>query len=284
MKLESKRGLAFHAFILLLTVAFLSTSAEAADKKKKKKKDKGKESTQVEATQEEASSVLAAPPKAAREADRHLIAYDTEAANEALEASSEPGEDAWVVTARGRVLEQRGDYDAAKKQFQRASELDEKNPAPMLFLGDTHAYASERSSANEAYAKAEARARGLVDSKSDDPEALYYLGLAQQRQKRFAEAAGTLEKARELRPKDSAILYQLGATRFYQEQFQSAFDLLSEALEQNSGIAYAYYYRGLAAAKLGRKDLTYNDLDRFVKMAPAAPEADTARQLLASFG
>ena len=37
------------------------------------------------------------------------------------------------------------------------------------------------------------------------------------------------------------------------------------------------------AAKLGRKDILYNDLDRFVKMAPEAPEAANARQILNSF-
>jgi len=47
-----------------------------------------------------------------------------------------------------------------------------------------------------------------------------------------------------------------------------------------SGLAYAYYYRGLAAEKLGRKDLLINDLDRFLALAPNAPEAAQARALL----
>ena len=59
---------------------------------------------------------------------------------------------------------------------------------------------------------------------------------------------------------------------------------MTAAIDQTPGIALAYYYRGLTAGKLDRKDLLYNDLDRFVRMAPDAPEAAYARRLLAAFG
>jgi len=285
MKPTIARNTVLLAFCLVLTALLLASDVEAGKKKKKKHK---KKPAPVTAPQPETTTGLSAPSAAAREADRHLEAYATQSARAALDApgSGQTAEesDAWTTTARGRILEQSRDYAAAAIELRRAADLDPRNPAPTLFLGDTYAYAGKRSSANDAYAQAEARARGLLDAKSDDPQALYYLGVTQQRQKRFADAAATLEKARSLRPGDSAILYQLGATRFYQEKFQAAFDLLSAALDKNSGIAYAYYYRGLAAAKLDRKDILFNDLDRFVKMAPDAPEASTAKQILASFG
>jgi tetratricopeptide (TPR) repeat protein len=280
MKPSFKRNPVFCASLLLLGVILLAANAEAGDKKKKKKKNPPAP-TPVTATEEAPANVLAPPTGAAREADRHLIAYDTVAAREVLESAAT--NDAWTATARGRLLEQTGDYEGATTELRRAADLDLRNPAPTLFLGDTYAYANKRSNADDAWAQAETRARGLLAAAPEDPEALYYLGVAQQRQKRFADAAVTLEKARSIRPDDSAILYQLGATRFYQEQFQTAFDLLSAALEKNSGIAYAYYYRGLAASKIDRKDVLFNDLDRFVKMAPKAPEAATANQILASF-
>lgn len=284
MKPTIARNTVLLALCLVLTALLLASDVEAGKKKKKKK---SKKPAPVTAPQQEATSGLPAPSAAAREADRHLVAYDTVSAGAALDApgAGENGDesDAWIATARGRVLEQNLDYEAAATELRRAADLDPRNPAPTLFLGDTYAYAGERRSADDAWAQAEVRARELLTGNSDDPKALYYLGVAQQRRKRFADAAGTLEKARSLRPGDSAILYQLGATRFYQEQFQAAFDLLSAALDKNSGIAYAYYYRGLAAGKLDRKDILFNDLDRFVKMAPDAPEASTAKQILASF-
>ena len=61
---------------------------------------------------------------------------------------------------------------------------------------------------------------------------------------------------------------------------QAGFDQLSNAIDLNSGYAYAYYYRALAAEKIGRKDITVNDLDRFLRLAPDAPEAEKASRIL----
>ncbi len=280
MKLTSLRKLLF--FGLTAAALLLATSVENASADKKKKKKSSTPPPESTAPAESAPATgLSAPPTAVREAERHLLAYDVAAAQRSLDGA--PANDVWTATARGRVLEMNGQYQAAAGELRKAADLDTRNPAPVLFLGDAYAYDSKRSQADDAYAQAEARARSLVQAKSDDPDALYFLGVAQQRQKRFSEAAATLEKARSLRPSDATVLYQLGVTHFYQDKFQAAFDLLSQALDKNSGIAYAYYYRGLAAGKLSRKDLLFNDLDRFVKLAPDAPEAATAKQILASF-
>jgi regulator of sirC expression with transglutaminase-like and TPR domain len=74
----------------------------------------------------------------------------------------------------------------------------------------------------------------------------------------------------------------MGATRAFQQKWADAVTLLSQSLEKETGTALAYYYRALAHEKLGRKDLMIIDLDRFVKVAPTAPEADRARALLAA--
>ena len=168
-------------------------------------------------------------------------------------------------------------------ELQGAAERGPKNPVPVLFLGQSLAYAGKAGAANEAYAQAETRSRELVAGNPDDAQALYYLGVSQQRLKRFGDAAANLERARQLRPDDPLVHFDLGVTRFYQQNWQQASDLLSAALERNPDIALAYYYRGLASAKLGRKDLLHGDLDHFVKMAPNAPEAANAKQILNSF-
>jgi tetratricopeptide (TPR) repeat protein len=91
-----------------------------------------------------------------------------------------------------------------------------------------------------------------------------------------------LGKARELDGGSAETLYQMGSTRAFQQAWADAVALLSQAVEKDSGKALAYYYRGLAQEKLGRKDLMILDLDRFVKLAPTAPEAERARALLAA--
>ena len=67
-----------------------------------------------------------------------------------------------------------------------------------------------------------------------------------------------------------------------QADHQAAFDSLSQAIDLYSGYAYAYYYRALAADKIGKKDITVNDLDRFLRLAPNAPEAPKAERILKS--
>ncbi len=284
--------------MLSLAVLVLAGAADAAAKKKKKasagaattsQTSGQKTTTSTKKTPSSsaqgsaaAASGIAPPPAKVATANRQLLAYNTAAARKAL-GDTPAGQDIWVAIARGRILEQEGDYEAAAAELRGAVERGSKNPVPALFLGETLAYAGKAAAAEEAYAQAEARSRALVASNAEDAEALYYLGVSQQRQKRFGDAAANLERARTLRPQDPLVHFDLGVTRFYQQNWQQASDLLSAALEKNPEIALAYYYRGLAYAKLGRKDLLHGDLDHFVKMAPNAPEAANARQILSSF-
>ena len=262
------------ALSLALCLLLLVPVAEAGKKKKKKKKKQDPApTTQVE----EAPKAKSGPSKAVQEAFDLLRAYDTDAAREALDAVS--SDDVYAMTARALVLEQAKDYSTATAQLRQAADRWTDDPAPVFYLGETHIHARNMSAADDAFAQAETRARALLEKRPDDVEALYYLGAAQQRQRRFDDAVSTLEKARKADPKNAMVVYQLGATKAFQEKWQDAHDLLSETIEMDSGIAYAYYYRGLAAGKMGRKDLLINDLDRFLAMAPSAPEADNAKKV-----
>src|SRR5262249_33718188 len=108
--------------------------------------------------------------------------------------------------------------------------------------------------------------------------AAYYLGVAQQRLKQYDDAVGTLAGAQA--PQPALIPYQIGVTRSFQGNWAAAADQLSQAIAMDSGLAMAYFYRGLAQDKLGRKDLLVNDMSRFVALAPNAPEADSAQAVL----
>jgi tetratricopeptide (TPR) repeat protein len=277
-----RRILTLGATLALVLLVVASAGAQNGRKNKKKKPKSTEPAAAAQPAESATSSPLATPPAAVVAADQHLLAYETEAARKALEGTS-GASDAWVATALGRILEQENNFDAAATELRRAADLDTRNPAPALFLGDAFAYADKKGQAADAYAQAETRANAILSNSAGNPEALYYLGVAQQRQKRFDQAATTLAKALDARPDDALTRFQLGATHFYRQSWQEAFDALSSALERNPGIALAYYYRGLAASKLDRKDLMYNDLDRFVKMAPNSPEAGNAKQILSAF-
>lgn len=263
---------------LALCVLLLVPAAEADEQNKKKKKKKKRNSEKTAVSQvEEVPASRSKPSPAVARAFRHLHAFETEEARESL--ASVTDDSAWSATAKAMVLEQDQDYAAATSQLRQAADRFPSEPAPAYYLGETLLHAKDMGGANDAFARAESRARAILESAPGDPEALYYLGSSLQRQRRFDEAITALEQAKAADPGDAMIDYQIGVTKAFQEKWQEAHDALTEAIDKNSGIAYAYYYRGRAAGRLGRKDLLINDLDRFLAMAPNAPEADSARKV-----
>jgi tetratricopeptide (TPR) repeat protein len=261
---------------MVLCLALLPAQLEAGKKKKKKKKKK--KAAQVEET---VAPSIAPPPPEVVKANRHLAAYDTGGAKAALEPLRNDRSPA-VLVARARVLEQERNYDGAVTLLGEAASLDPADPAPLVYLGETYLHARQQTPADDAFVRAEGRAQDLVQAAPESTAALYLLAVAQQGQRKYEQALATLERARKTDPGNALIVYRMGATRAFQERWQPALDLLTEAINMDSGIAYAYYVRGLAASKLGRKDLMINDMDRFLAMAPSAPEASTAQMLRGS--
>ncbi len=270
----------------LLVLALLVGSADEGlagkKKKKKKKKDKAESSETATGTETgDSPSRSAAPPRVVQDVDRRLLAYDTDAAR-ALLAGEALDSNVYLQIADGRVLEQEGNTSKAIGRLTAAADAADGDPAPLVYLGEAHLRSRNTGQANDAFARAAQRAEAILDRAPDDAEALYFLGVAQQGLGRYDQAITTLEKARGASPRDARVVYQIGATQAFKKDWNAAIDTLTQAIDMNSGIAYAYYYRGLAANEIGRKDLLVNDLDRFLAMAPHAPEAAQASRLLGS--
>jgi len=215
-----------------------------------------------------------APPAGLDGVDERLWHYQTDAARDALGRFMDQADsNAYVATAYGRVLEQQKSYGDAESRLRKATELAPSNPAPFVYLGEVYLRQSRSSDADNAFRHAAdlARAKG-------GPEAAYFLGVAQQRLKQYDDAVATLQGAQA--PAPALIPYQIGVTRAFQQNWPAAAEQLTNAIAMDSGLAYAYYYRGLAQDKLGRKDLLVNDMERFLALAPNAPEAEQAKAVL----
>jgi len=268
------------ALLALGLALVLAVGAGADDQRKKKRKNnKPKE--------QQASSESAQPkddpiPFAVDRLERKLLACDATGARSDLGGG---GSRAAELVAEGRVLELEGNYDQAEKTLREAADLAPEEPAPWLHLGETHQHARRDGDARSAFSKAADLARAQIDEDSgDEAEAWYYLGAAQQHLGQLDAAYKSLEEARAGASNDPRVHYRLGLTRVYQERWEEGIAHLDRALELHSDLAYAYYYRGQAAGKAGNKSLLIEDLNRFLALAPDAPEAPIAKRVLQSVG
>lgn len=259
----------FHKLALCIAVLVLVSATDgwaldSAKKKKKKKKSSDDGSTAVTQT--------------IKKVDRQILSYSPEKARELLEPVSED-QDPRVDAAMGRILILEKDYEQASAKLLAASKRSD-DPYVLIDLGDAYSYAKSQGQAQSSYQEANQKAQGVLADKPDDANARFALGVAQQRLKQYDEAVANLQKARAADPRNERVPFELGLTQMLRGDNQAGFDQLSSAVELNSGYAYAYYYRALAADKIDRKDITVNDLDRFLRLAPEAPEAAKAERIL----
>jgi tetratricopeptide (TPR) repeat protein len=223
------------------------------------------------------------PAAAAQEATRKVLAYQVKEARAAIDpVAAKAGSDVKVALALGRVQDAEKKYSDAAATFKAAAQKAPADPAPHVLLGETLLHQKSSGAADAEFKTALALGQAAVAANPKDPSAWFYLGLAQQHLKKYDDAVASFMKAHDLDPTNALPLFQIGVTRAFQERWAEAVDFLSQALAKDSGIAYAYYYRGLAQDKLGKKDQLIIDLDRFVKAAPNAPDADRARSILKS--
>jgi tetratricopeptide (TPR) repeat protein len=264
------------SILAVLAALLVAAAAEAKPPKKPKKPGKGQGQQQQQPQQEQppAQAPQQSPPAGIEGVDERLWHFQTGAARDVVGRFMDQADaNAYVAMAYGRILEQEKKYGDAEGRLRKAAELAPNDPAPFVYLGEVYLRQRREGDANNAFRKAvdAAQAKGGA-------EAAYYLGVAQQRLKQFDAAVSTLQGSRA--PAPALIPYQIGVTRAFQENWSAAAEQLSRAIEMDSGLAYAYYYRGLTQEKLGRKDLLIADMERFVALAPGAPEAERANAIL----
>lgn len=260
--------------VLLCAVLLAPFAVQAKPPKKPKASAPPPAPSQPPPSQGEPAPPAPTPPPGLDGVDERLWHFQTDGARDALGRFMDQADtNAYVSTAYGRVLEQQKKYGDAEGRLRKAAELAASDPAPYVYLGEVFLRQRRGGDADGAFRKAAdlARAKGGA-------EAAYYLGVAQQRLKQYDEAVSTLQGAHA--PAPALIPYQIGVTRAFQGNWQAAVEQLNRAIEMDSGLAYAYYYRGLAQDKLGHKDLLVNDMDRFLALAPDAPEAEQAKAVL----
>lgn len=159
-----------------------------------------------------------------------------------------------------------------------------KDPVAEFFLGDVLVWTGQSDKAKAAWGRARDRAKALAEADPKDAVALYYLGASLVRLQQPERARNALKKIGKDDFDPAMVEFQIGMTYLLQEKWSAAKERFDRVSELDPRYAYLYFYRGIAWDKLGHKDRFVDDLDQFVKLAPNAPEAKTARAVLASVG
>ncbi len=265
-ELALRPSVAFGGLPLLAlgTILLLSSPATAQNKKNKNKNQPKQEEV---AEKPDFSSV-----------DSALDAWDLGRAEKTLNKMDAGLSDAKVRKAR--LLAQRGSLGEAAKQLEQVTAENGKHAAAWNWLGEVRLWRDQRGPATEAFRRAEEAAKS--ETSQGGADAWLQLGIARQRLERYDGAMEALKKAEAKQPKNVEVRYQIGRTLAFQEKFQPAVDALSRAIDGAKDHAYSYYYRGMAYGRVDEKSKMIEDLERFLALAPDAPESERVRRIVNS--
>jgi len=152
-------------------------------------------------------------------------------------------------------------------QYQRVVESAQPDgdPAVLYAAAQSHQKLGETDRAVETY--------GALASR-DEGNAWHYIGLSGQ-QLLGDDLNAAVESGRhavELGPDMAEAHYQLGLVLAKREEWAPAATEFDKVTELNPSNAYAYYYGGLMHYRANRPDQMAIHFDRFLKLAPDAPE------------
>jgi Flp pilus assembly protein TadD len=98
------------------------------------------------------------------------------------------------------------------------------------------------------------------------------------------EGRRLLESIDENLIQDPATFLNIGIGLMNQGKTADAMSYFERAVARFPDHPDGYYFRGIAHLQSGENDAARADLEKFVKMAPDAPEAETARKILEQLG
>ncbi|MEE4274235.1 MAG: tetratricopeptide repeat protein [Thermoanaerobaculales bacterium] len=156
------------------------------------------------------------------------------------------------------------------------------DPVAEFYRGEVLRWLERHDEAKAAWKKAHDKAAAAVAKNSKNCTARYYLGAALVRMKKADEARKALKKAARDDFDPVMVDFQIGLTYLMQKNWKAAKSAFDDVHEIDPRFAHLYFFRGIAAEKLGQKAQLLNDFDQFVKLAPNSPEAKQAKAILSS--
>jgi Tfp pilus assembly protein PilF len=122
--------------------------------------------------------------------------------------------------------------------------------------------------------------RKALEHSPDNPEVTLLLGNVLLEKGDAEEGRRLLDSVDEDLIKDPAIFLNIGIGLMNGGRPKDAMPYFDRAVARFPSHPDSYYFRGLAHLQTGDNDAARADLEKFVRMAPEAPEAETARKIL----
>jgi len=214
--------------------------------------------------------------------------------NQAKMAKNKELNDAFNV---GRTAEEAKDYPAAIDAFEKASTLDGTQHVVWGHLGDCYsAEAKVKAGADRdtLLEKADTAYLKAIELKPEAPEYHINYAIALANQKKITEAQAELQKAIAIDPTQAGkCYYNLGAVLTNTNQTDAALDAFKKSIDADPNYADAYYQYGVTLmgkvtmgsdGKMVAAPGTIEAFQKYLSLAPSGPNAETAKQMLASFG
>jgi tetratricopeptide (TPR) repeat protein len=165
-----------------------------------------------------------------------------------------------------KQLYEAGRYQQVVEAVAAAREAEQANPSMLYLAALSHERLEQRDRANQIYSE-------LAGREENDP--WRFIGESALRahdEKQRAEALGAANRAVELGPNVAEAHYQRGLVLAHRDDFTAAGEAFEKATAVDPTFAYAYYYAGIAFQRAKRTDKMANNFERFLKLAPNAPE------------
>lgn len=187
------------------------------------------------------------------------------------------GNQAVAAIQKGNELLTAEKYAEARAEFEKAlPDLDPKNQLPVL-RGIARTYYQEKKS-DEAIATL----KKALEVTPDDPETLKLIV-------NLLVASGKEEEAKAYMAKmpagvavDPNSLLNLGIKAYNDKKLDAAAEYFSRVVQENPGLADAYYYRGLVYLNQGKSADAKADFQKVVELDPNSDKAKEAQEFIKS--
>lgn len=173
---------------------------------------------------------------------------------------------------RGIALNEKGNYELAISDFNKALLIDGNLAAAYLNRGLAYANENELEKAIADYNKA-------IELDPENEEAFYIRGLTFSKKGDADSAVSDFAKAISLNPKYIQPYLNMAFLKINKKDFVSAISDIDKVIKANADLPVAYYLRGIAYANKGNLEQAITDLSKAISLNPGYAEAYVNRGL-----